>query len=56
MELTRSQQQYILDVLAELRGRQLGIDLKFTLKPEPEETPKAPACEPEQAAACVARQ
>lgn len=32
MELTRSQQQYILDVLAELCGEQYGLDLKFTLK------------------------
>ena len=36
MELTRDQQQYILDVLARLRGRQLGVTLKFTLK-EPEQ-------------------
>ena len=32
MELTRDQQQYILDVLAKLRSRQLGVTLKFTLE------------------------
>lgn len=36
MELTRSQQQHILDTLARLRGEQLGIELQFILK-EPEQ-------------------
>lgn len=31
MELTREYQQYILDVLADLRGEQLGVNLKYTL-------------------------
>ena len=37
MELTRSQQQYILDVLAELCSRNKGVKLTFTLKPEDQE-------------------
>lgn len=32
MELTREQQQYILDVLAELCGRQMGAELTFEIK------------------------
>lgn len=31
MELSREYQQYILDVLADLRGEQLGVKLKYTL-------------------------
>lgn len=32
MELSREYQQYILDVLAELCGREMGVELTFTLK------------------------
>lgn len=32
MELSRTQQQFILDVLAELCGEQVGAELSFTLK------------------------
>ena len=37
MELTREQQQFIIDILAELYGDQLGVKLKFTLREEPAE-------------------
>ena len=32
MELTREQQQFILDVLAELCSEQAGAEITFTLK------------------------
>ncbi|MEA5060395.1 hypothetical protein SDC9_142089 [bioreactor metagenome] len=38
MELTREYQQYILDVLADLRGEQLGVKLKYTIADTTEET------------------
>ena len=34
MELTREYQQYVLDVLADIRGRRTGETLKYTLVPE----------------------
>lgn len=34
MELTRDQQQFILNAFAEVLGDQLGVELRFTLKDE----------------------
>ena len=35
MELSREQQQYILNGLADIGGRERGVNVTFTLKEEP---------------------
>lgn len=37
MELTREQQQYIWDVMADIYSRKLGANVEFTLPPEKEQ-------------------
>lgn len=37
MELTREQQQYIWDVMADIYSRKLGAKVEFTLPPEKEQ-------------------
>lgn len=36
MELTRAQQQFVLDALAEVYGAQIGLKLTFTLNEQAE--------------------
>ena len=38
MELTREQRQYIVEVLADIWGREHGVKLKANLPPDPEDT------------------